>query len=97
MKRKGRGERMLVQVHVVGGDDVRRRLGVGRDGDDVRTSQQVLDASSERRVEVVRVVTRGGEDLVHSAEDGGHPLGGRRRRGPRKGASPSPPRRCRRS
>ena len=44
----------------------------------------MLDASRERgvKVEVVGVVTRGGEDLVHSAEDGGHPLGGRRRRGP---------------
>ncbi len=44
----------------------------------------MLDTSSERwvEIEVVGVVTSGGEDLVHSVEDGGHPLGGRRRRGP---------------
>ncbi len=63
---------------------MRRRLGVGRDRGEVRASQRVLDGSRERGVEleVVRVVTRGGEDLVDSAEDGGHPLGSRRRRGP---------------
>ena len=32
-------------------------------------------------VEVIRVMTRGREHLVHSAEDGRHPLRGRRRRG----------------
>ncbi len=37
----------------------------------------MLDASRERgvEVEVVGVVTSGGEDLVDSAEDSGHPLG----------------------
>jgi len=80
----GRGR---VQVQLVGGDRVRWRLGVGHDGGEMRASQRVLDASRERgvevEVEVVGVMTHGGEDLVHSAEDGGgHPLGGRRRRGP---------------
>jgi hypothetical protein len=40
----------------------------------------MLDASRGVEVEVVGVVTRGGEDLVRSAEDGGHPLAGRRER-----------------
>ena len=51
----GRGR---VQVQAIGGDRV-GRLGVGRDGCEVRASQRVLDASGEREVEVevVGVVT----------------------------------------
>ena len=80
--------RRRVEVQAVGGDGVRRRLGIGRARGEVRASQRVLNAGRERGVEVevvVRVLASGGEDLVHAAEDGGHPRGGRRRRGPQLG------------
>jgi len=67
----GRG----VQLHAVGGDRVRRRLGVRGDGGEMRASERVLDASPERRVEVEVVVVRGsGDGVVDSGEDGGHAL-----------------------
>ncbi len=72
-------------LHAVGGDRVRRRLGVGRGRGEARASQRVLDTRRERGGEVevvVRVLAGGGEDLVHAGEDGRHPRGGRRRRGP---------------
>jgi hypothetical protein len=70
-----------VEVHAVGTDRVRRRLGVGCDGGEVRASQRVQDTGRERGVEVEVEVFAGCEDRLHSTEDGGHPRGGRRRRG----------------